>query len=303
MHAMYSLPMSVSVATESIVAPALNLSPLHAAAQHAAEALKQADALLITAGAGIGVDSGLPDFRGDHGFWEAYPALGKAKIAFTDVASPHTFRTDPTLAWGFYGHRLNLYRKTIPHAGFHLLREWGEQLEHGAQIYTSNVDGQFQKAGFDAKRIVECHGSIHHLQCLDACNTRIESADWFEPEIDQDACRILSKLPHCPDCGALMRPNILMFGDWEWMQDRYAEQQQRMNQWLRKPKRLVIVEMGAGTAIATVRRLGERILDQHKQLTPTLIRINPTEADGPDGTISLKAGALAGLTAINERLK
>ncbi|WP_218871327.1 WYL domain-containing protein [Chitinibacter bivalviorum] len=294
MQAIYS----ASDDEKTISAPALNLSPLHAAAKQAAQVLEGADALLITAGAGMGVDSGLPDFRGDHGFWQAYPALGKAQIAFTDVASPHTFKNDPALAWGFYGHRLNLYRATIPHAGFHLLREWGEQLEHGYQVYTSNVDGQFQKAGFDSQRIVECHGSIHHLQCLNACNGKIESADWFEPQIDADACRILSQMPTCPDCGALMRPNILMFGDWEWQQDRCIEQQQHMNQWLNRPKRLVIIEMGAGTAIATIRRLNERIMTQQQQLNPNLIRINPTEPDGPAGTISLQTGALNGLQLI-----
>ncbi len=64
------------------------------------------------------------------------------------------------------------------------------------------------------------------------------------------------------------------------------------------PKRLVIIEMGAGTAIATIRRLNERILTQQQQLNPSLIRINPTEPDGPAGTISLQTGALNGLQLI-----
>jgi len=74
----------------------------------AAELIVAADALVIAAGAGLGVDSGLPDFRGNEGFWKAYPALAKAQLNFTEVASPRTFHQDPALAWGFYGHRLAL---------------------------------------------------------------------------------------------------------------------------------------------------------------------------------------------------
>src|SRR5262249_9870573 len=88
----------------------------------AAEAVALADALLIGAGAGMGVDSGLPDFRGDQGFWNAYPPYAKRGLHFTDLANPQWFHTDPMLAWGFYGHRLNLYRGTQPHAGFQILR-------------------------------------------------------------------------------------------------------------------------------------------------------------------------------------
>ena len=80
--------------------------------RRAAGLIRDADGLLITAGAGMGVDSGLPDFRGTEGFWRAYPALARAQLRFESVASLETFHTDPTLAWGFYGHRLSLYRRT-----------------------------------------------------------------------------------------------------------------------------------------------------------------------------------------------
>jgi NAD-dependent SIR2 family protein deacetylase len=69
---------------------------------------------VLEVAAGIGVDSGLPDFRGNDGFWRAYPALAASGIAFTEVASPRSFHLEPTLVWGFCGHRLNLYRKTAP---------------------------------------------------------------------------------------------------------------------------------------------------------------------------------------------
>ena len=134
----------------------------------AAEQIAKADAIVIAAGAGIGVDSGLPDFRGNDGFWNAYPALAKAQINFTDIANPRVFHQQPELAWGFYGHRLDLYRKTVPHAGFGILKKWTDA-KKGSWVFTSNVDGQFQKAGFAKDQIHECHGSIHYLQCVDEC--------------------------------------------------------------------------------------------------------------------------------------
>ena len=51
--------------------------------------------------------------------------------------------------------RHDLYRKTVPHAGFELLQRWGAELPHGLAVFTSNVDGQFQKAGFPSARVYE----------------------------------------------------------------------------------------------------------------------------------------------------
>ncbi len=136
------------------------------ALDRAARAIEAADALLIGAGAGMGVDSGLPDFRGPEGFWRAYPPYAKLGLRFEAIANPAHFRNDPPLAWGFYGHRTNLYRQTTPHEGFAILRRWGERMKHGAFAFTSNVDDHFARAGFDPDRIVECHGSIVWRQCL-----------------------------------------------------------------------------------------------------------------------------------------
>src|SRR5438874_2311271 len=88
---------------------------LEALLQQAAKAVASADALLIGAGAGMGVDSGLPDFRGNQGFWKAYPPYAARGLSFSALANPQWFTSDPAFAWGFYGHRLNLYRQTQPH--------------------------------------------------------------------------------------------------------------------------------------------------------------------------------------------
>src|SRR5438874_12431375 len=108
------------------------------AVRRAADAIRGAQALLIGAGAGMGVDSGLPDFRGNVGFWHAYPPYQKLGLDFVALANPRWFKSDPTLAWGFYGHRLNLYRATTPHEGFGILRKWAARKKHGPFVYTSN---------------------------------------------------------------------------------------------------------------------------------------------------------------------
>lgn len=257
-----------------------------------AELIGQADGLLITAGAGIGVDSGLPDFRGPQGFWRAYPALGRARIPFERIANPAAFESDPELAWGFYGHRLNLYRATVPHEGFQILRRIGEALPEGSFIFTSNVDGQFAKAGFHADRISECHGSIHHLQCLDGCRDDIWPAEGFDPQVDEERCRLTSDFPRCPHCGAIARPNILMFGDWGWLERRSVEQQERLRRWLRGVERLLVIEIGAGTNIPTVRLMSESAGGR-------LIRINPDAPElGRTQGVSLPCGGLDALRSI-----
>ncbi len=120
----------------------------------------------------MGVDSGLPDFRGPEGFWNAYPPYRALGLEFAEIADPVHFAEDPELAWGFYGHRLALYRATTPHAGFAVLRRWAAT--RPARVFTSNVDGQFQVAGLTG--VHECHGSIHHLQCTVDCGQPVWSA-------------------------------------------------------------------------------------------------------------------------------
>jgi NAD-dependent SIR2 family protein deacetylase len=265
--------------------------------ERAAAIIGQADALIIAAGAGIVVDSGLPDFRGNEGFWRAYPALREAQLQFHSIASPQAFRATPSRAWGFYGHRLSLYRDTVPHPGFAVLKRWGEQMANGYSIFSSNVDGQFQKAGFDSARIHECHGSIHHLQCMNACTDAIWSADQFVPQVDSTRCELLNAAPTCPHCGGLARPNILMFNDPDWIEDRADRQAQRQQAWLAKVRRPVVIEIGAGSAIPSVRHFSQQVIAQHNG---RLIRINPREHQVPTALdVGLPSGSLAALNAID----
>jgi NAD-dependent SIR2 family protein deacetylase len=263
----------------------------------AAEAIRTAEALLIGAGAGMGVDSGLPDFRGNEGFWRAYPPLKRLGLSFVKLANPYWFHNDPEQAWGFYGHRRNLYRQTEPHAGFAILRRWAEVMPAGSFVFTSNVDGHFQRAGFDAQRIVECHGSLEYLQCMRYCTQAIWPAPPEPIAIDEATFRSQSPLPGCPSCGGLARPNVLMFGDGEWLASRTEGQLAGYSAWRRaiRSRRLVVIELGAGTHVPTVRI-------ECEEAGGTLIRINPREPHAPAGGISLALGALDALRQIDALL-
>lgn len=271
------------------------MNSLDEALRDAAETIRTADALLIGAGAGMGVDSGLPDFRGDAGFWKAYPPFrGKQ---FHKISTPHWFETDPPMAWGFFGHRLNLYRTAAPHAGYAILRRWMESRPRLGFVFTSNVDGHFERAGFAPERVVECHGSIHHLQCTQPCRGEIWPTGNVAIDVDPETIRARSELPRCPHCSALSRPNILMFNDWGWRSTRSQEQFDRYLLWAERTKNgnVVAIELGAGLAIPTVRI-------ECEERGTRLIRINPREAETGSSGISLPLGALEALQRIDSLL-
>ena len=164
--------------------------------KRAAKAIKDAKAIIITAGAGIGVDSGLPDFRGPEGLWKAYPPLKKLGLTLPEMSTPRWFIEDPPFAWGFFGHRLQLYRSTKPHKGFQILKNWADSKPNGYFVFTSNVDGHFQKAGFSEERVVECHGSINYMQCIDGSGDTWPCAE--EVEVDEKTLNAKEPLPMGP---------------------------------------------------------------------------------------------------------
>ncbi len=260
-----------------------------------AEAILAADGLLIGAGAGMGVDSGLPDFRGPQGFWRAYPAFRGRR--FEELSNPVWFQRDPEQAWGFFGHRLNLYRATAPHAGFEILRRWGERRSLGCFVFTSNVDGHFQRAAFPSERVFECHGSLQFLQCVDSCTEAIWPVEDTTIAVDENTIRGRPPLPNCVHCGGLARPNVLMFNDSGWISNRCDEQARRYRNWLEQlvGKRLAVIEFGAGTGVPTVRWECERRGGQ-------LIRVNPRDTSAPPDSIILPVGALQAIRAVDRMI-
>ena len=137
------------------------------------------------------------------------------------------------------------------------------------------MDGHFQKAGFPSARVYECHGSIHRLQCTANCSDRIWATADLHPQVDEAACQWQGELPHCPRCGVLARPNILMFDDWHWNHTRTQQQRMLLDMWLDSTPAPLVIEIGAGRAVPTVRNFTRRM-----QLRGSaLVRINLYEAN------------------------
>lgn len=209
------------------------------------------------------------------------------------------FADDPTLAWGFYGHRLELYRSTVPHAGFGVLGRWSRRVP--TRVFTSNVDGQFQCAGFDPGVVAECHGSIHHLQCTAWCGQPVWPAECVSVAVDPTTMRAAPPLPSCPRCGVLARPNILMFGDIDWDPSHARPRLEEHAAWVREWRgaRLAVVELGAGTAVPTVRRRAELA----SAASGALVRINVRESQVRHGRgVGLATPAADTLLAIDDRV-
>src|SRR5260370_13121063 len=147
---------------------------------------------------------------------------------------------------------------------------------------------------------MEVHGAINLMQCSRSCGGPFPS-DGLAVLIDEATMRAQEPLPTCPRCGALARPNILMFNDWEWDNSETAKQEALLYAWLREvgSSPIVLVECGAGTAIPTVRHFCEQVADHPQR---KLIRINLRHPEVPKGHISPALGALDGLRAIDECL-
>jgi NAD-dependent SIR2 family protein deacetylase len=270
-------------------------------ARRVAELICRADALLVTAGAGMSVESGLPDFRDLRWFWDSYPPFESLGATFEQFAQPASFDDTPEMAWAWYGHRQQMYREAIPHEGYRILSSWCVAMLHGSFVMTSNIDGQFPAAGFTDWQLVERHGSIHRYQCTVPCSEQTWDAGPTGLEVDASTLRVTGELPRCPNCGALARPNVLMFNDTRWVDARRREQQRGYDEWLAsiRGRRLVVVECGAGPGAASIRRVSERLLERS---SVSLVRINPAAVEADEPTHVLKLPARQAIALIHESL-
>ena len=176
----------------------------------AARLIIEADAVIILAGAGMGVDMGLADFRSSKQFWVelAHPHILKYEHASNNA----WFEKDPALAWGLNYGQLSSYRGAPIHDGYIILKLLAECKD--TYCYTSNVDGVFKRAGFDPERVVETHGNIHRLQCTLGTDCPAKQLPWgarVELPYNPKTCRVtcpVEEMPRCPGCDALARPNL-----------------------------------------------------------------------------------------------
>jgi len=151
-----------------------------------------ADACRVTVltGAGVSAESGVPTFRGPEGLWRSHRA--------EDLATPEAFARDPRLVWEWYDWRRRLIAGCRPNAAHAAIASLEARVPDFLLI-TQNVDGLHRRAG--TRRIVELHGNLWRVRCL--AEGSVE--EYLDPSLP-------SLPPHCR-CGALLRPDVVWFGE------------------------------------------------------------------------------------------
>ncbi|BBE91534.1 hypothetical protein NTHiID11_14790 [Haemophilus influenzae] len=138
---------------------------------------------------------------------------------------------------------------------------------------------------------------MERLQCVNNCRGLSWAASSFQPVVDNKNLCLTSEKPHCPYCGGFARQNVLMFNDWSYASQYQDFKKVRLESWLKEVQNLVVIELGAGKAIPTVRRFSERTAKAKKG---GFIRINPQDAGVPKMYfLSLEMKALDALKAID----
>jgi NAD-dependent deacetylase len=146
---------------------------------------------VVLTGAGISTESGIPDFRSPTGKCARYDTM--------EVATIDAFLADPERVWEFYALRLDVLGSAEPNDGHRALAEL-EDRGWVRAVITQNIDRLHARAG--SRALVEVHGSIGTSSCLD-CGTVVP----FEEVV------ALLPVPHCPRCGRILKPDVVMFGE------------------------------------------------------------------------------------------
>lgn len=148
--------------------------------------------ILVVTGAGVSAESGIPTFRGRNGYWRN---LDPAKLA-----TPEAFAADPKLVWDWYRERRGKIRAASPNAAHQAIARLSTA---GLDflLVTQNVDNLHARSGVSAERMVQIHGDIFVTRCA-RCDFqyREDSRDAEDP-------------PKCAQCGSLMRPGVVWFGE------------------------------------------------------------------------------------------
>ena len=156
--------------------------------------IRERQPCVVLTGAGISTESGIPDFRSPGGIWAKYDPMEYATIT--------AFRRDPVKVWEFYASRFELLTTAEPNEGHLALAEL-ERRGLVEAVVTQNIDGLHGRAGSEA--VVEVHGSIRSASCLE-CGERVPLEDVIAALEDAPA-------PPCPRCGAVLKPDVVMFGE------------------------------------------------------------------------------------------
>jgi NAD-dependent deacetylase len=152
--------------------------------------IEEAESVAVLTGAGISAESGVPTFRGEGGLWRHYRA--------EELATPEAFARDPQLVWEWYDWRRGIVAETQPNPGHEALAELERKVKEFTLV-TQNVDGLHDLAG--SREPLKLHGDIWELRCT-RCSHR---------EVNREVP--LKEIPPRCGCGALLRPNIVWFGE------------------------------------------------------------------------------------------
>jgi NAD-dependent deacetylase len=164
------------------------------ALERAADVLAGAQHIVVSTGAGMSRESGIPTFRdAQEGLW--------ARFRPEELATEQGFRANPRRVWSWYAERRRRILACQPHAGHQALVE----LQRGVPrtlIVTQNIDGLHQQAG--SSDVVELHGNIRRTKCLDGSHPYTGALPDTLAEHDP---------PPCPSCGSPLRPDVVWFGE------------------------------------------------------------------------------------------
>ena len=272
--------------------------------------IKNTDALLVIAGAGMSVDSGIFTYRGTNGIWNRSIKIGNESYRYDEISSLDMWKKYPELAWGFKSNFYNMMIDSEPHEGYYTLLNFVKnKLNNNYFICTSNIDNYFERAGFDSGKIYEVHGTMKYLQCMDkSCSIRnglIPMTKDTMPLFDSQTF-IAKNMPNCPHCKNILRPNVSMFGDVDFYGKPYEYPRKRMEKWLdninKNKQSLIILEIGCGINPHSLRMNNGKMLSGEWKL-PKInnlkcsIRLNPEDEDDDVSlnTIHVNMGAKAGL--------
>lgn len=168
--------------------------------------LREAGRVVVLTGAGVSAESGVPTFRGEDGLWKSHRP--------EDLATPGAFRRDPALVWAWYQWRRDLVARCEPNAGHRALAAFAGRHPE-TRIVTQNVDGLHEVAAREEAALtgrrpsdppLEIHGALFRNRCP-ACGTRSSGRD---RPVDASSA---GTLPRCDRCDALLRPDVVWFGE------------------------------------------------------------------------------------------
>jgi NAD-dependent deacetylase len=171
--------------------------------------ITQDDHVFVLTGAGISAESGLPTFRASDGLWAGH--------AIEDVCTPEAWERNPELVWQFYSARREAAEKALPNPAHIALAELEKRL-NGQSFFlcTQNVDDLHEKAG--SRRLLHMHGDLFTSRCSGECGR--------PPHADRALYFTLASIARC-ECGELLRPHIVWFGETPLELDRISAEIER----------------------------------------------------------------------------